>query len=204
MMTRSARCNPSAPDPRSSTGQQQYLVMCPCLDASTQRVPVHAAYTSGVCGPRRRRRRPLTRGLNRNHNRVLKNVFKGAANAATGGLISVRGLTVRLIRALRTRRRSPPLQQRQRTSVSHRERRARLPAGTRWPSQASRRFASSPEPESGHDRTAWLRRQDRVDEAGHGRPAGQPLRSSPDLCVKAEEAPRLRLGCLGDLLFLEE
>ena len=28
--------------------------------------------------------------------------------------------------------------------------------------------------------------------------------SSPDLCVKAEEAPRLRLGCLGDLLFLEE
>ena len=27
--------------------------------------------------------------------------------------------------------------------------------------------------------------------------------SSPDLCVKAEEAPRLRLGCLGDLLFLE-
>ena len=26
----------------------------------------------------------------------------------------------------------------------------------------------------------------------------------PDLCVKAEEAPRLRLGCLGDLLFLEE
>ena len=30
------------------------------------------------------------------------------------------------------------------------------------------------------------------------------FRSSPDLCVKAEEAPRLRLGCLGDLLFLEE
>ncbi len=30
------------------------------------------------------------------------------------------------------------------------------------------------------------------------------LWSSPDLCVKAEEAPRLRLGCLGDLLFLEE
>ena len=30
-----------------------------------------------------------------------------------------------------------------------------------------------------------------------------PTRSSPDLCVKAEEAPRLRLGCLGDLLFLE-
>jgi transposase len=31
---------------------------------------------------RRRRRPPLTRGLNRNHNPVLKNVFKGAANAA--------------------------------------------------------------------------------------------------------------------------
>ena len=31
-----------------------------------------------------------------------------------------------------------------------------------------------------------------------------PEGSSPDLCVKAEEAPRLRLGCLGDLLFLEE
>jgi len=32
--------------------------------------------------PRRKKRAPLTRGLNRNHNRVLKNVFKGAANAA--------------------------------------------------------------------------------------------------------------------------
>src|SRR2546426_1107218 len=31
----------------------------------------------------RRRRPPLTRGLNRNHNRVLKDVFKGAATAAT-------------------------------------------------------------------------------------------------------------------------
>lgn len=31
---------------------------------------------------RRRKRAPLTRGLNPNHNRVLKNVFKGAANAA--------------------------------------------------------------------------------------------------------------------------
>ncbi|PYQ26886.1 MAG: hypothetical protein DMF56_22160 [Acidobacteria bacterium] len=31
---------------------------------------------------RRRKRAPLTRGLNRNHNPVLKNVFKGAANAA--------------------------------------------------------------------------------------------------------------------------
>jgi len=33
--------------------------------------------------PVRRRRPPLTRGLNRNHNRVLKDVFKGAATAAT-------------------------------------------------------------------------------------------------------------------------
>ena len=32
---------------------------------------------------RKRRRAPLTRGLNRNHNPVLKAVFKGAANAAT-------------------------------------------------------------------------------------------------------------------------
>ena len=33
--------------------------------------------------PVRRRRAPMTRGLNRNHNRVLKNVFKSAATAAT-------------------------------------------------------------------------------------------------------------------------
>jgi transposase len=32
---------------------------------------------------RRKKRAPLTRGLNRNHNPQLKNVFKGAANAAT-------------------------------------------------------------------------------------------------------------------------
>ncbi len=32
--------------------------------------------------PVRRRRAPLTGGLNRNHNRVLKDVFKGAATAA--------------------------------------------------------------------------------------------------------------------------
>ena len=32
---------------------------------------------------RRRKRAPLTRGLNRNHNPMLKAVFKGAANAAT-------------------------------------------------------------------------------------------------------------------------
>jgi transposase len=33
--------------------------------------------------PVRRRRAPLTRGLNPNHNRILKDVFKGAATAAT-------------------------------------------------------------------------------------------------------------------------
>ena len=33
--------------------------------------------------PVRRCRAPLTRGLNRNHNHVLKDVFKGAATAAT-------------------------------------------------------------------------------------------------------------------------
>jgi len=33
--------------------------------------------------PVRSRRAPLTRGLNQNHNRVLKDVFKGAATAAT-------------------------------------------------------------------------------------------------------------------------
>jgi hypothetical protein len=32
----------------------------------------------------RRKRKPLTRGLNRNHNRVLKDVFEGVAAAATG------------------------------------------------------------------------------------------------------------------------
>ena len=31
----------------------------------------------------RHRRAPMTRGLNRNHNRALKNIFKGAASAAT-------------------------------------------------------------------------------------------------------------------------
>jgi transposase len=34
--------------------------------------------------PVRRRRKPLTRGLNKNHNRVLKDVFKGAATASIG------------------------------------------------------------------------------------------------------------------------
>jgi transposase len=34
--------------------------------------------------PVRRQRAPMTRGLNRNHNRVVKEVLKGAATAATG------------------------------------------------------------------------------------------------------------------------
>src|SRR5213594_564385 len=42
-----------------------------------------ADYTLVAGAPVRRRRAPLTRGLNRNHNRVLKDVFKGAATAAT-------------------------------------------------------------------------------------------------------------------------
>ncbi len=41
-----------------------------------------ADYTWVAGQPVRRRRAPLTRGLNRNHNRVLKDVFKGAATAA--------------------------------------------------------------------------------------------------------------------------
>ena len=34
--------------------------------------------------PTRKRRAPKTRGLNQNHNRIVKNVFRSAANAATG------------------------------------------------------------------------------------------------------------------------
>jgi len=41
-----------------------------------------ADYTVVAGVPVRRRRPPQTRGLNRNHNRVLKDVFKGAATAA--------------------------------------------------------------------------------------------------------------------------
>jgi len=63
--------------------------------------------------PVRRRRPPLTRGLNRNHNRVLKDVFKGAATAATArpgplqdfyhGLIA-RGMREELARVTLTRK----------------------------------------------------------------------------------------------------
>jgi transposase len=42
-----------------------------------------ADYTLVAGQPIRRRRAPMTRGLNPNHNRVLKDVFKGAATAAT-------------------------------------------------------------------------------------------------------------------------
>ena len=42
-----------------------------------------ADYTLVGDRPVRRRRAPLTRGLNRHHNRILKDVFKGAATAAS-------------------------------------------------------------------------------------------------------------------------
>ena len=42
-----------------------------------------ADYTIVAGQPVRRQRAPMTRGLNRNHNHVLKNVLKGAATAAT-------------------------------------------------------------------------------------------------------------------------
>ena len=61
----------------------------------------------------RKRRAPMTRGLNRNHNRVLKDVFKGAATAATGrpgplkdlyqGMIA-RGMREELARVTLTRK----------------------------------------------------------------------------------------------------
>ena len=63
--------------------------------------------------PVRRRRAPLTRGLNPNHNRVLKDVFKGAATAATArpgalqdfyhGLLA-RGMREELARVTLTRK----------------------------------------------------------------------------------------------------
>ena len=63
--------------------------------------------------PVRRRRAPMTRGLNRNYNRVLKNVFKSAATAATArpgpfqdfyrGLLA-RGLREELARVTLTRK----------------------------------------------------------------------------------------------------
>ncbi len=63
--------------------------------------------------PVRRRRAPMTRGLNRNHNRVLKDVLKGAATAATArpgalqdlyhGMIA-RGMREELARVTLTRK----------------------------------------------------------------------------------------------------
>ncbi len=63
--------------------------------------------------PVRRRRPPLTRGLNRNHNRVVKDVFNGAATAATArpgplqdfyhGLLA-RGMRAELARVTLTRK----------------------------------------------------------------------------------------------------
>jgi transposase len=61
----------------------------------------------------RRRRPPLTRGLNRNHNRILKDVFKSAATAATArpgplqdfyqGMLA-RGMPAELARVTLTRK----------------------------------------------------------------------------------------------------
>ena len=72
-----------------------------------------ADYTMVAGRPVRRRRAPLTRGLNRNHHRVLKDVFKGAATAATGrpgplndwyrGLLA-RGMREELARVTLTRK----------------------------------------------------------------------------------------------------
>jgi transposase len=63
--------------------------------------------------PVRRSRTPLTRGLNSNHNRVLKDVFKGAATAATGhpgplqdfyNALLARGMRAELARVTLTRK----------------------------------------------------------------------------------------------------
>ncbi|MHB8837435.1 MAG: transposase [Gemmatimonadaceae bacterium] len=72
-----------------------------------------ADYTLVDGQPVRRRRAPMTRGLNRNHNRVVKSVFKGAATAATArpgalqdfyhGLLA-RGMREELARVTLTRK----------------------------------------------------------------------------------------------------
>src|SRR5688572_15886639 len=51
---------------------------------------------------RRRKREPLTRGLNRNHHPLLKSVFKGAANAAAAQEETVQ----RVLRGVRRSRRA--------------------------------------------------------------------------------------------------
>jgi transposase len=72
-----------------------------------------ADYTLVAGHPVRRRRPPMTRGLNRNHNRVIKDVFKGAATAATGRpgplrdfyqAMLVRGMRAELARVTLTRK----------------------------------------------------------------------------------------------------
>ena len=72
-----------------------------------------ADYTVAAGQPVRRRRAPLTRGLNPHHNRVLKDVFKGAATAATArpsplrdfydGMVA-RGMRAELARVTLTRK----------------------------------------------------------------------------------------------------
>ena len=72
-----------------------------------------AEYTLHGSRPVRRRRAPMTRGLNRNHNRVLKDVLKNAATAAparTGALqelyhgMLARGMREELARVTLTRK----------------------------------------------------------------------------------------------------
>ncbi len=78
--------------------------------------------------PVRRRRPPLTRGLNPNHNRVLKNVFKSAAAAATGRPGSPNS---RPPRRTRRSRRPAPCRVSDRTMVrSARTRRLQRPVGS--------------------------------------------------------------------------
>jgi transposase len=72
-----------------------------------------ADYTMVRGQPVRRRRAPLTRGLNRNHHRILKDVFKSAATAATArpgplqdfyqGMLA-RGMPAELARVTLTRK----------------------------------------------------------------------------------------------------
>src|SRR5206468_11427322 len=76
-----------------------------------------ADYSLLAGAPVRRRRAPMTRGLNQNHNRALKDVLKGAATAATaraGPLqdfyhrVIARGTREELARSAVTRKHAAP------------------------------------------------------------------------------------------------
>ncbi|MGH7701124.1 MAG: IS110 family transposase, partial [Gemmatimonadales bacterium] len=103
--------------------------------------------------PVRRRRAPLTRGLNRNHNRVLKNVFKGAATAATARPVATSS-------SPSATPASGPCSTPRRSGPSSRPRRARRPSGSLAPWSGSRWRASSI--------TSWPRRRT---SPGGSRPA---------------------------------